>query len=324
MRRWFPSVRLVPILAAAACAPDGAEVGDSAAPSYEDPTAPGAYDVDRSDISLALGTSRAGLPSTLPASLYVPDRGGDALPVILFHHGFATAPSAYHATLTHLASHGFVVVAPTFDSGFTNTRTHAGLAEDATAIFSWLQQNALPTDATLALSSFGQFGHSRGGKASLLTAASDTRVGGTFVFDPVDAGPPFGAFDEADYPSVAPELAPSIGAPVAQVGAGRGPEGVVPCAPAGENFAAYWDAYPAGARQIVADRAGHTDLLDVCADGTGGTTCTLCPPGDDPGATATLVRGAVVAFFAEALEGDTRFAGWWSTTAADGVRYEMK
>ena len=307
-----------------ACAPSTSEEPDSAAPAFDDPTVPGAFDVTRTDVSLDLDLSRAGLPSTLPASLYVPDRGGEALPVVLFHHGFATSPTAYHATLTHLASHGFVVVAPTFDSGFTNTRTHAGLAEDASAIFTWLQQHPLPTDASLALETFGQFGHSRGGKAALLTAATDARVGGTFTADPVDAGPPFGDFDPADYPSVTPELAPTIARPVAQLGAGRGPEGVVPCAPAGENFAAYWDAYPAGARQIVAERAGHTDLLDACADGTGGTTCTLCPPGDDPAATANLVRGAAVAFFASALEGNLAYEGWWSSVVGDGVRYETK
>ncbi|MFM2163056.1 MAG: hypothetical protein RLZZ383_2568 [Pseudomonadota bacterium] len=324
MRRLPLSLVRVGPLFLVACAPPEVDGLDSGAAPFEDPTGAGPYDVARTDVALDLDIERGGLPSTLPASLYVPDRGGEALPVVLFHHGFATSPTAYHATLTHLASHGFVVLAPTFDSGFTNTRTHAGLAEDAAAIFTWLQQNALPTDASLALEAFGQFGHSRGGKAALLTAATDTRVGGTFTVDPVDAGPPFGSFDAADFPSVAPELAPAIAGAVAQLGAGRGPEGAVPCAPSGENYAAYWDAYAPGARQIVAERAGHTDVLDACADGTGGTTCTLCPPGDDPAATAALARGAAVAFFAQALEGDTTYDGWWPSVVADGVRYETK
>jgi predicted dienelactone hydrolase len=284
-----------------------------------DPTQPGPYDVDRFPLQVTVPFNRDGLPTMIATGLYVPstttaDDGGP-LPVVVFSHGFAIAPDAYHETLIHLASWGFAVAAPVYDQGFLNTRTHQGLADDVRGVITWLQQNAVPDlDLQLGLSRFGVSGHSRGGKQSILAAiqesAEDGRIVEVFGVDPVDALPPFGDFDPADYPSVAPELMGGLTVPFGALGAGYGGEGVVPCAPVEDNYASYGASATTPGVEVALPTAGHSDFLDDCANGLGGTACTACKPGDDPAASAALARGLLVAWHTLHLKDDTQFEPW--------------
>ena len=103
---------------------------------------------------------------------------GAPYPAISFGHGFQQPPSAYLATLQHLASWGYVVIATESENSFFPS--HQNLANDLRHSLTWLeQQDANPASTyfdridTLA---FGLSGHSMGGGASILAAAADPRV----------------------------------------------------------------------------------------------------------------------------------------------------
>lgn len=275
-----------------------------------DPTERGPHGDVFEDVEIDLGTRSEGFPMRIQARVHGPESYGDVATVILFNHGFATETEAYFRLGAHLASWGHVVVMPQWDLG-VNSRTHADLAVDAIAALDWLQQNPLPfTEYAIDVTGFGIGGHSRGGKQALLTALADDRVKALFNLDPVDALPPFGEVDPADYPSTAPELVGELTIPWGQIGAGRGPEGVVPCAPAEEGFAAIFAAAPAGTLQFELPTAGHQDFTDACSDGTGDVTCNVCPAGDDPAASNLFARATLTAFFGKRLRGDDGFDGW--------------
>lgn len=316
---------LVISLVAAGCA--GASDGDDEVEAL-DPTATGPYGVELVELDLDLGDRSDGFPSLVPTRVHAPVKDG-ALPVLLFSHGFAIRPDQYHDTLNHLASWGFVVVAPRWDSGFPSSRTHVGLAEDAIAAIDWLFQNDLPIDGTEEPSLLAAVGHSRGGKQSIHAATLEDRIVATFSFDPVDSAPPLGTFDEADYPSVTPELMPGLTVPSAVLGMGYGGEagvGSIACAPVEDNYRSYFDAMPAGALELVLPTSGHNDLLDECAEGSSGGFCALCAPGDDPGSTRRLGAGFAVAFLSAQLGDGEGFEAWLdgSAEALAGASWDQR
>ena len=227
--------------------------------------------------------------------------------MIVFSHGFQLAGDDYTSYAERWASHGFVVVAPTYDGGLS-TRTHAELAEDFVAIVDWtLAQNADPgadlfhwVDAD----HIGAAGHSRGGKQSFFGALVDARVDAVFGLDPVDSGPPFGG-NAQDYPSLAPERMGELHIPIAVVGSERGPEGVVPCAPGDDNWDEYYNAANSPAYAWLVAGSGHMDFQDAC-----GLTCIACTGGDDPGFTREFSRTTSTAFFRYFLFGEAAYAPW--------------
>lgn len=298
---------------------------DPVEPEVVDPTEQGPYQVELVEgLTLDLGERGGGFVSTIPALLYVPVNASGDVPVVVFNHGFSAKPADYYSTLVHLSSWGFAVLAPEYDPGFTNPRTHQGLADDVTAVLNVLQTTAIETDVSLRLTDFGVGGHSRGGKQSLLAALTDTRIVATFNIDPVDSGPPFGEYDPADFPSVAPELVGALAIPAGLVGTGLGGTGEVPCAPVGENFQSYYDAIPADVYAAVLPDAGHNDLIDSCADGESGFLCMTCALGADPAATRTLERGLMTAFYLKHLVGDDRVDGWLDGTEVPGATFTVK
>jgi predicted dienelactone hydrolase len=276
-----------------------------------DPTVQGTFTVERIDgITLDLGDRGGGFVSTVPALVYVPADADGPVPVVVWSHGFVIDPREYYTTLVHLASWGIAVVAPTWDSGFAASRTHAGLATDLRAALDALQQTPVEAGVTFALDRFGAGGHSRGGKQSLLAAVSEPRIVASFNLDPVDALPPFTEVDPAEYPSVAPELAGGITIPVGMIGAGRAAEGEFPCAPPEDGFQAYFDAIGSDVWLGVLPTGGHNDFVDACADGEGGFACATCAPGEDPVAARALAAGMMTAFYLKHLSDDARFDGW--------------
>ncbi|HMV68236.1 MAG TPA: hypothetical protein PKA64_15420 [Myxococcota bacterium] len=307
VRRWL----------AAGLAIAGCTAGDPVGEAL-DPSLPGPYTVSLVDgFQMDLG-DRGSFPGVVPALLYVPEGIAEPPHVVLFNHGFAIAPTDYYATLVHLASWGLVVMAPTWDPGIPSARTHVELADDVIAALDWLQRNPLPVEFEVAVDRFGVGGHSRGGKQALLAATRDPRIAVTFNLDPVDAPPPFGSFDPADYPSVTPELMGDLSAHAGHVGAGRGGEGSPPCAPVDDNYAAYFAAMKPGAVQVVLDTAGHADFVDPCAEGEGGFACAACPAGDDPLRTRAVGQGMMAAFYRTWLDGDERFPTWADGGAVGG------
>ncbi len=64
-------------------------------------------------------------------------------PIIVYNHGFSTDASEYRDTAERLATHGYLVALPEWDSSAWSSRTHVELADDAKAMIDWLlAQNA--------------------------------------------------------------------------------------------------------------------------------------------------------------------------------------
>lgn len=147
------------------------------------PIREGLVDIPRPD-----GTSFAAL-ITYPSQ---PDSWAPAstlMPGLVYAHGFLTPPELYRQTYRHLASHGFLVLAPR--SALEPFPSHDAYAEDIRACLDFFDQaNLAPSipmrtgDQIVNLSFqeripsnlYGLTGHSMGGGASILAASRDERV----------------------------------------------------------------------------------------------------------------------------------------------------
>ena len=100
-------------------------------------------------------------------------QGGLRHPVITWGNGTGSTPSVYGVLLTHLASHGFVVIAS------NSTNVAQGTPAPMLAGVTWvLEQNADPTSVMyqrIDTTHIGATGHSQGGFATT-TAAADARI----------------------------------------------------------------------------------------------------------------------------------------------------
>lgn len=279
-------------LVAAACAPGtpaptpntpGA-VFRSAGSSF----ARGPLEVDQRDVR----EGEAGAP--LPLRLTAPRTPG-TYPVVQFQHGFLTDRRAMDEVLTHLASHGFVVVAPQMypaDGVPLGKQSALDEAKAAVALAAWSHDVA----ATLMGSAAdprapGLAGHSRGGKVSWLAAQQGLALRGLMGVDPVDGrgGPLLSAQPEA-LPAAVDGLPASL-----IIGMERGGA----CAPEGDNFRHFFERTTPPTTLVVVRGHGHADMLDADV-GTDG----LCFAGPERAAVRTMTAGLLTAFFRRALQDD--------------------
>ena len=269
----------------------------------------------------------------LPYAYFATPEGDGPFPVVILTHGFQLGPEDYRSTGEHLASWGLVVVLPQLPGGLISAPTHIDQKEHLAAVLNWVDAEAgNPAGSLLGLASansLGLAGHSMGGKISLLLAAEDSRPDAVFGIDPVDSGPPF-TLDPAGYPSVAPELMPSLGIPLVLLGEtvnATASFGQTPCAPAADNFQQYYQHAVGPALEIEVLDANHMSFLD----NTSILPALACPAGsDDPAVTRSLTQGYLVAFFRERLYGDSSMSAFLTGTeiAADAgaglINYQSK
>jgi dienelactone hydrolase len=117
---------------------------------------------------------------------------GSPLPVIAFGHGYMQRVDSYAPLLRHLASRGFVVVAPrSFETNpFPSHSQFAGdLNAGLSAMTAQQTDSASPFFNHLDVSHFGVMGHSMGGGAALLAASNDARISAVSVWAVVDTNP---------------------------------------------------------------------------------------------------------------------------------------
>ena len=124
-------------------------------------------------------TSQLYYPATT-AGDGAPYNGSSApYPAVTFGHGFTVHPKSYRSTLEHLASHGYLVIAPASYTTFLFP-SHQGFAEDFRYSLDFLEsENANPASwlfGQVDTAHFGMAGHSMGGGSSILAAAADSRV----------------------------------------------------------------------------------------------------------------------------------------------------
>ena len=286
-----------------------ADAADDQEPLLDpDQAGPGSWSQSQFDLDLAdphVGT-------TIPLVLYIPDAPGTK-PVVVFLHGFQLSPSDYASYGEHLASWGHVVVMPQMPGGLVNGPTHRELKEYLIAIVDWIEQDATDPAGQLQgradAGALGLSGHSMGGKISLLVASEDARPKASFAVDPVDAaGGPL-AGDPVDFPSVTPELMPSIQIPLGFVGETVNATCTgwmcQACAPEDNNFHQYYLHAQSPAIEIELSGANHMSFLD---DPNCGLPCSMCAQGtDDPAVTRRLTRGAMTAFYLVFLQGRSEY-----------------
>jgi len=233
-----------------------------------------------------LDLSEGELEAPLPLRLHAPAAPG-TWAVVQFQHGFTADVRTYGVMLAHLASHGFVVVAPQMypaDGIPLGKPWAAWEAEDAAAVAGWSARHAAAavgsasTGAPLSL-----VGHSRGGKVAWLVAkAGRVRFSGLVGVDPVDGtGSALLAAQAEALPGPVEGLPRSLVIGMELGGA---------CAPEGDNHAHFFERTSAPTRHAVVAGHGHGDMLDPEV-GTGG----LCLEGPDKDRARATVAGLVTA-----------------------------
>lgn len=120
-----------------------------------------------------------------------PEPAGGPYPGLVFGHGFLAPPVIYLASMRHLASWGFVVLAP--GSALELFPDHEAYAADFSTALDWLERidQELGADwaAMIDTGAFGASGHSMGGGAALLAAAADPRLRALGLLAPANTFP---------------------------------------------------------------------------------------------------------------------------------------
>jgi len=244
------------------------------------PWSPGPLDVTTRD----LAEGELGAPRSL--RIHAPTAPG-TYAVVQFQHGFTADVRTYDVLLSHVASHGFVVVAPQMypaDGIPLGKPWAAWEAEAAEAVARWTVRHAAAvmgsawSGAPLAL-----MGHSRGGKVAWLVAKGGrVPLAGLVGVDPVDGtGSALLAAQAEALPGPVEGLPRSLVIGMELGGA---------CAPEGDNFAHFFERTSAPTRLAVVAAHGHGDMLDPEV-GTGG----LCLEGPEKDKARSTVAGLATA-----------------------------
>ncbi|MCL4220712.1 MAG: dienelactone hydrolase family protein [Phycisphaerales bacterium] len=165
--------------------------------SQPGPFAAGFRQVSVSRPDTSTFTARLFYPATSAGQNAPLDASAAPFPAVSFGHGFFQAVPNYQSTLSHLATHGYLVIATDSQGGLFPS--HSAFAADMLLCLGWLeQQNADPGSALYGVvntQAFGLSGHSMGGGASIL-AADDPRVRAVAPLAAANTSP--SAIDAAD------------------------------------------------------------------------------------------------------------------------------
>ena len=287
------------LLAACGTPEPGAGVGGAI---VTDPYAAGPYAV--SNTAFAQGEHGAPREGRLfvPHSDTVPGGGNGPFPVIQFSHGFTGSVDSYQQLLTHLASHGFVVIAPQL----TPTYAEGGNPGNAPSIdeevqrayeFSQWVKGSLASTLEVAIDTgrYGLAGHSRGGQIVWRLLLGHPGLAQAIAgVDPVDGNAPPFSSDPGPLVTATPF---NQGIPSYTLGTGLGATGGdAACAPTVRNYQHFYDASSSPAWVTVATDYGHVDMEDV----TDPPACATNPQRDGM---IAYTAGQLVAYFSYALKG---------------------
>lgn len=250
--------------------------------------------------------------------VHIPE-SNERLAVVVFQHGFMTRNSAYDEVLRHLASHGFLVVAPQMYTpgvaALFGRPTAAEEADLATQILDWLPGNLGElTGRTPDFARLGLGGHSRGGKVAWLTLRADPTCARAIAgVDPVDgAGGPLGGQTRVtEHPF-------DFSIPALVIGTGLGGS----CAPEGDNYVQFYAASQSPAWRIVVFGQGHGDMLDE--DVAGGFAARICATSNDRAPMRQLTAGLLTAFFRVTLQDDAEALSWLTNPAVAPLPFEVE
>lgn len=242
-------------------------------------------------------TARLYHPATAAGQNQPLDASGAPYPAISFGHGFLQPVDRYHSTLQHLATWGYLVIAPESEGGLFPS--HANFAADLRHALTHLEQQHTQPAAFLfnavATDRFGVSGHSMGGGCSILAAAADQRIRALANLAAAETNPS------------AVAQAPALRIPVSLIAGSA--DSIVPLASHGQLM---YNAAPAP-RQVPLIQGGfHCGFQDVSSFG--------CDSGSLPRAEQlAITRRLLTAFFNLHLRADQSawVAVWGPAREAD-------
>ncbi|KAL3531310.1 hypothetical protein ACH5RR_010632 [Cinchona calisaya] len=214
-----------------------------------------------------------------PLYIVTPTETG-TYPVILFLHGFLCSNTSYSQLLQHIASHGFVLVAPQ-----SSMNIFATVSQEITysaAVTNWMAtdlQSLLPEGVTANTNKLGLAGHSRGGHVAFCLALGKAET--TLKFSALIGIDPVAGINTVfrSKPSILTYIPRSfdLGIPVGVIGTGLSsqPKNFLfpPCAPDGVNHAEYFNECKPPCCYFLAKEYGHMSLLDDGAEKVGNCMC---------------------------------------------------
>ncbi|KAI3461088.1 hypothetical protein Pfo_017751 [Paulownia fortunei] len=203
-------------------------------------------------------------------------------PVLLFCHGFMLANTWYTNLLQHIASHGYIVVAPKFYGLICISIPEE--VRKAAQVTEWLSTGlplVLPEKVNRDIENLALSGHSRGGKTAFALALgkTDKKSHKNKASESVAGTAP----SNRPPPKIL-EYIPrcfDMSIPVLVIGSGYGnkPLGLLPpFAPDGVNHSEFFNESKPPACYFLAKDYGHCDMLDdriancmsyICKSGTG-------------------------------------------------------
>ncbi|XP_022739103.1 chlorophyllase-2, chloroplastic-like [Durio zibethinus] len=252
------------------------------------------------------------VPAPKPLLIATPSEMGE-FPLLIFLHGYLLYNSFYTQLLQHVASHGFIVIAPQLYTVAGPDATDE--IKSTAAITNWLSNGALqallPLDVKPNLSKLGLAGHSRGGKVAFALALQKAMT--TLKFSALIGVDPVDGMDKGKQtpPPVLTYVPHSFNLDMAVMVIGSGLGEVKrnplfpPCAPKGVNHEDFFKECKKPACHFVAKDYGHLDMLDDDTKGIRGrSSYCLCKNGKAREPMRRFVGGVIVAFMKAYLNGD--------------------
>lgn len=231
----------------------------------------------------------------------------------------------YRNTAAHLASWGFVVLVPQFDS-ISGLRTDVEILQDLQALWEAVLQGKIETRLGVRSDTLALAGHGRGGRIALAGATAIRDVGAVVAISPVD-----GEAGAEDQIRVSPTLAAQLDVPVGLFGAGRGSDSTgrgEPCVPEGRDERRIWGDLRASGFRVELPDGGHGDIVEDCLQGLSDAICTRCVAGRDAVVTVNAARATMAAVLGASLRGDASLSAFWNTNLlsdyAEGVRIDSR
>ncbi|XP_062193873.1 chlorophyllase-2-like [Phragmites australis] len=249
----------------------------------------------------------AAVPTPPIPILIVAPKDAGTYPVAMLLHGFFLQNRFYEQLLKHVASFGFIMVAPQFHTSLVSNGDTDDIAATA-KVTDWLAEglpSVLPTGVEPDLSKLALAGHSRGGHTAFSLALGHANTNLAFSaligLDPVA-----GTGKSSQLQPAILTYEPSsfdIAMPVLVIGTGLGDdkENILfpPCAPEGVNHTEFYDECKPPCYHLVTKDYGHLDMLDDDAPKL--VTC-LCKEGNScKDVMRRTVAGIMVAFLRAVL-----------------------
>lgn len=251
-------------------------------------------------------------PPPKPLRLALPTESGD-YPIVLLFHGFMIPNFSYTQLLQHIASHGYITIAPqmyilTGDDATTEI-------DDAVAISDWLPDGLsyyLPDEIRPDFQNVAISGHSRGGKVAFGLALGRTekktkvKLSALVGIDPVD-GPFSGQQSKPHILTYKPHSF-DLDIPTLVIGSGLGEEWNLlspPCAPKGVNHRDFFAECSVPSYHFVASDFGHMDFLDDNHVLIGAAMNVVCKHGEAREPMRSFCGGVMVAFLNASLRNDS-------------------